>query len=253
VGWTDSHCHVDYDGVGQDAVARAAAEGVTRVIAIGTDAEHSRGAIAATRAARELGFEMWATVGLHPHEAARGLDGIAEMIGEPEVVGVGECGLDYHYEHSPRDAQLAAFAAQVELARSRDKALVVHTRAAWDDTFAVLDAVGLPERTVIHCFSGGSHEAEQCLERGAHLSFSGIVTFKNASEVRDAAARCPLDRLLVETDAPFLAPVPHRGKANEPAWVPLVGAAVAAVKGLGVAEVEAASWANAERVFALRS
>ena len=188
---------------------------------------------------------------MHPHEAAGGLAGLAELLNEPEVVAVGECGLDYYYEHSPRDAQLTVFEAQVELAHSADLALVIHTRDAWDDTFAVLDAVGVPERTVIHCFSGGPGEARRALDRGAFLSFSGIVTFKNAGEVREAAALCPIDRLVVETDAPFLAPVPHRGKPNQPAWVVAVGEAVAAVRGVAAAEIEAATWRTAERLFGL--
>ncbi len=165
------------------------------------------------------------------------------------MVAVGECGLDYHYEHSPRDVQRAAFAAQIALAHRHDLALVVHTREAWDDTFAVLDAEGVPPRTVIHCFTGGPDEAQACLDRGTFLSFSGIVTFRNATDVQAAAERCPIDRLLVETDSPFLAPVPHRGKPNRPAWVPAVGEAVAGLKGLAPAELAAAVWANAERVF----
>ena len=139
--------------------------------------------------------------------------------GDP-LVAVGECGLDYHYDHSPRDAQRTAFAEQIALAQRHGLALVIHARQAWDDLFDVLEAEGVPERTVLHCFTGGPEEARRCLDAGMFVSFSGIVTFKNAVEVREAAALCPLDRLLVETDSPFLAPAPHRGKANEPAFVP---------------------------------
>lgn len=249
--WTDSHCHVAYDGVGLESVARAAAAGVQRVITIGTDVARSTEALEVTRRGRAEGLALWATAGVHPHDAKAGIGALADLLGQPEVVGVGECGFDYYYEHSDRAVQREVFAAQIELARRTDLTLVVHTRDAWDDTFAVLDDVGLPERTIIHCFSGGPAEARRCLERGAYLSFSGIVTFKNASDIRDAAALCPLDRLLVETDAPFLAPVPHRGKPNEPAWVALVGAAVAAARGVETAEVEAATWANTEAAFAL--
>jgi len=251
VAWTDSHCHVAYDGVGLEAVERAAAAGVTRVVTIGTDVERSRAAIGVTRAGRRAGLQLWATAGVHPHDAVQGTDGLAALLDEPEVVAVGECGLDYYYEHSPRDTQRAVFAAQVALALERDLALVVHTRDAWADTLGVLDDVGVPARTVIHCFSGGPDEARACLERGAVLSFSGIVTFKNAADVREAARLCPLERLLVETDAPFLAPVPHRGHPNEPAWVVLVGAAVAAARDEPAAAVEAATWANTERLFGL--
>jgi TatD DNase family protein len=254
MSWTDSHCHVAYDGVGIDAVERAAAAGVTRVITIGTDVAASEAAIDAVRKGRARGLQMWATVGLHPHEAVAGTAGLARLLSASalgEVVAVGECGLDYYYEHSPRDAQLAVFAEQIELARAHDLALVVHTRDAWDDTLGVLDEVGMPARTVIHCFSGGAAEAKRCLDRGAYLSFSGIVTFKNAVDVREAAALCPADRLLVETDAPFLAPVPHRGKPNEPAWVALVGAAIADARREPVAAIEDITWSNAEQMFVL--
>ena len=245
--WTDSHCHVQYDGVGLEAVAAARAAGVTRIVCVGTDAHHSREAVAVAREAEGV----WATVGVHPHDATEGVDGIVALLDQPGVVAVGECGLDYHYDHSPREVQREVFAAQVRLARARDLALVVHTREAWDDTFAILAAEGAPERTVFHCFSGGPDEADRALALGAWLSFSGIVTFKKADDVRAAAARCPADRLLVETDAPYLAPVPHRGQVNVPAYVPLVGAGLAAARGEPVEAVEAATWANAEVVFRL--
>jgi TatD DNase family protein len=245
--WTDSHCHVPYEGVGVDVIADAQAAGVERLITVGTDAAQSRAAIDA--AAAHDG--VWATVGLHPHDASNGVDTIVGLLDAPRVVAVGECGLDYHYDHSPRPQQRDAFAAQIQLARQRDLALVIHTREAWDDTFSILAAEGVPERTVFHCFTGGPDEARRCLDLGAVLSFSGIVTFKAADDVRAAAALTPLDRLLVETDAPYLAPVPHRGKRNTPAWVPDVGAGVAAVKDVDVDTIAAATWENAERVFRL--
>ena len=196
---------------------------------------------------------VWATVGLHPHDAVEGVDGIAALLdrSDPVVVGVGECGLDYHYDHSPRPEQRRAFAAQVQLAADLDLTLVVHTREAWDDTFEILAGTGVPDRWVLHCFSGGPAEAARGLEMGAMLSFSGIVTFKSADDVRAAAAACPLDRLLVETDSPYLAPVPYRGRPNRPALVPVVGAAVAAVRGQPAEEVEDATWANTAAVFRL--
>lgn len=251
MAWADSHCHVAYDGVGLEAVTRARAAGVERVVAIGTDVERSAEALAVVREGRTRGLAMWATAGVHPHDAKGGIGSLADFLGHPEIVGVGECGFDYFYEHSDRAAQRDVFAAQVELARGADLTLVIHTRDAWDDTFAVLDEVGTPERTIIHCFSGGPPEARRALERGAYLSFSGIISFKNAQDLRDAAALCPSDRLLVETDAPFLAPVPNRGKPNEPAWVVLVGAAVAAARGVAVSEIEEATWVNTEAAFAL--
>jgi TatD DNase family protein len=143
------------------------------------------------------------------------------------------------------------FAEQIALANARELPLVIHTRDAWDDTFAVLADVGVPARTVFHCFTGGPDEARRALDLGAHLSFSGIVTFKGAPEVQAAAALCPLDRMLVETDSPYLAPVPHRGKPNRPAWVAHVGQHIADLRDIAVAEVAAATTANADAVFAL--
>jgi TatD DNase family protein len=272
--WTDNHCHlgwVDHEPAEgkaftdalDAAVADARGAGVERMISVGTDATTSRLAVAA--AARHPGV-VWATVGLHPHEARHGLDGVVAVLDDPEaashaggdgadghvaVVAVGECGLDYHYDHSPRDVQREVFAAQIALAHQRDLALVIHTREAWDDTFAILDVEGVPERTIMHCFTGGPDEARRSLDRGAHISFSGIVTFPSAQELRDAAALCPLDRVLVETDSPYLAPVPHRGRTNRPALVPLVGAAVAEAMGRTRDDVATATWDNAQRVYRL--
>jgi TatD DNase family protein len=266
--WTDSHCHIQGtyldDPGGVDAViTRAAEAGVDRLVCIGTgDAESRQAAeLASSVVATHPTVAVWATVGLHPHEASHGVAPIAALLEElapapgqklpGTVVAVGECGLDYHYEHSPREAQRAAFAAQIALAKRHGLALVVHTREAWDDTFDILDACGQPERTVIHCFTGGAAEARRCLDLGAYLSFSGIITFKNASAVREAAALCPGDRLLVETDAPFLAPVPFRGQRNEPAYVAIVGAALAAIRGEAVSELAEETNANVAAVFSL--
>jgi TatD DNase family protein len=215
------------------------------VVCIGTDAEQSAAAIAIARLHPD---RVWATVGLHPHDAKNGVDGIVPLLDAPEVVAVGECGLDYHYDHSPRPVQREVFAAQIDLASARGLALVVHTREAWDDTFAILEA-GPTVPTVFHCFSGGPAEARRALDLGAWLSFSGIVTFKTAGELRAAAALVPLDRILVETDSPYLTPVPHRGRPNQPAYVALVGAAVAAARSVVVDVVEDATWANAEAFF----
>ena len=243
--WTDNHCHLPAGAEADVTIAEARAAGVTRMITVGTEVEHSRQAVAVA-AAHE---GVWATAGVHPHDAADGLDGIVELLGAPEVVAVGECGLDYHYDHSPREAQRDVFAAQIALAFEHDLALVIHTREAWDDTFDILAAEGVPERTVFHCFTGGPTEARMGLDLGIRLSFSGIITFKTAEDLRAAAAICPIDRLLVETDSPYLAPVPHRGEPNRPALVPLVGAAVAEAKGVDVVEVAEASWAAATELY----
>jgi TatD DNase family protein len=236
--------------MGTDVIEQAKAAGVTRLVDVGTDAEQSAAALGVA-AENE---NVWATVGLHPHEASKGVASVEELVrGQPELVAIGECGLDYHYDFSPRPVQREAFAAQIRLANSHGLALVVHTREAWDDTFAILRTEGVPERTIFHCFTGGAAEARTCLDLGGRLSFSGIITFKNATDVREAAALCPLDRLLVETDSPYLAPVPFRGRPNVPAYVPLVGAAVAAAKSLAVGEVEEASWVAAAEAFGLDS
>ncbi|MGH9224390.1 MAG: TatD family hydrolase [Acidimicrobiales bacterium] len=247
--WTDSHCHLQYDGIPAEALDRATAAGVTRMICIGTDADQSKQAI---EVAASAPGRVWATVGQHPHEARYGTDGLLPLLDQPGVVGVGECGLDYYYEHSPRDVQRAAFAAQIGLARVHDLTLVIHTRDAWDDTFAILYDEVPPERVVFHCFSGGPAEARRALGLGAYLSFSGILTFKTAGDLRAAAARCPANRLLIETDAPYLAPVPHRGQPNEPALVAVVGAALAAVRGVEAEEMAEVTSANATAAFQLR-
>jgi TatD DNase family protein len=223
--YVDTHCHLyDTRGVPADDVVTAArAAGVTTMIDVGCDAATTASAIEA--ATRYDG--VYATAGLHPHEAMHGVDTIVGFLDDPHVIAVGECGLDYHYDHSPRDAQRVAFAAQVQLARERRLPLVVHTREAWDDTFDILATEGVPEQIVFHCFTGGPEEARRCLDLGAFLSFSGIVTFRNATDVRDAAVLCPDDRLLAETDSPYLAPIPHRGRTNQPAFVTHVVQALA--------------------------
>jgi len=248
----------DLEGV----LDRAGEQGVRRAVVIGTDEHSSRRGVAIAGDMSGHGsppVDLWATVGLHPHDASIGLNGVRTYLDElsasglsrAKVTAVGECGLDYHYDHSPRDVQRKVFAEQVGLAHRHGLALVIHTREAWDDTFAVLDSEGTPSRLVFHCFSGGPEEAQACLDRGAYLSFSGIVTFTSASELRGAATLCPMDRMLVETDSPFLTPVPHRGKPNEPAFVALVGAAIASLKGVETAAVAQATTANAAVVFDL--
>jgi TatD DNase family protein len=286
-GWFDSHCHVQEGFLGGDPdesagggasggtgasggnsrnglaplLERARAAGIDRLVCIGTGPTTSRQAVAVARttAAEGVAPRAWASIGLHPHEASEGVAEVAALLdrelAEPDgsVVAVGECGLDYYYEHSPRDAQRRAFAAQIALAHTHGLALVIHARDAWDDLFDVLDAEGVPERTVLHCFTGGPDEVGRCLRAGMFVSFSGIVTFKNATDVRAAAEACPLERLLVETDSPFLAPVPHRGRTNEPSYLPYVGAAVAAVKGCPVDEIMERSAAAAALAFSTGS
>ncbi len=280
--WTDAHSHLQDaylrgdkgPGRGDEApgepaallagaLDRAAGAGVGRIVCVGTGPATSAAALAlaSDSAAGRLGPgapELWATAGLHPHDASEGtaetlalLEATAAEGPATRLVAVGECGLDYHYEHSARQDQRRAFAEQVAAAHRLGLALVIHARDAWGDLFDVLASEGVPERTVLHCFTGGPDEAARCVEQGMFVSFSGIVTFANAAEVRQAAALVPAGRLLVETDSPFLAPVPHRGRPNEPGYVPLVGRAVAEVRGVDPEELAASSWAAAAAAFGL--
>jgi TatD DNase family protein len=246
--WFDHHCHLTPGEEAAAAVAAARAAGVAALVVVGCDEASTADGLAVAAAHPAV---VWATAGVHPHEARHGWAWLDAVLATGAVVAVGEAGLDYHYDHSPRAAQRDSFAAQIGLAHHHGLPLVIHTREAWEDTFAILDREGTPARTVFHCFTGGPDEASACLVRGAHLSFSGIVSFKAAADVAAAARLCPLDRLLVETDSPYLAPVPHRGKRNQPAWVVHVGAAVAAVKGLTPGEVQAATWATTTRFYDL--
>lgn len=250
MGWVDSHCHLQGLDDPSAVVGRAVEAGVERMICVGTDLESSRQAV--ELAGRHP--EVWATVGLHPHEASSLATEWAELealVDAERVVGVGEAGFDFHYMHSPADAQDEAFRAHVRLAHASGRALVIHTRDAWPETFALLEEEGVPERTVFHCFTGGPHEAARVLDLGAWISFSGIVTFPKAGDVRAAAALVPADRALVETDSPYLTPVPHRGRPNEPAYVVHVGEGLAEVTGRPIEDVEAATRRATEAVFAL--
>ena len=247
--WTDDHCHLPEDPHDAAAVIIEASDaGVPRLITVGCDVAQSTSYAALAGAHPGA---VWSTAGVHPHDAKGGIEGLERVLGSPGVVAVGECGLDFHYDHSPRDVQRQVFADQIAMATAHDLPLVVHTREAWEETFDILAGEGVPARVVFHCFTGGPDEARRCLDLGGHLSFSGIVTFPSASELREAAALCPLDRLLVETDSPYLAPVPHRGRPNRPALVSIVGAGVAEARGEDVASVAEATWRNAERVYDL--
>jgi TatD DNase family protein len=246
----DTHCHLDMLSDVPGALARMAEAGVDRCVTIGVDLASSEWAVECAASHDQV----WATVGLHPHDAkdwtpelgAR----LASLAASPRVVGIGEAGLDYHYDNSPRDQQRDVFRAQIAIAHATGKALVIHSREAWDDTFDILVAEGVPARTVFHCFSGGPEEARRALALGAVLSFSGVVTFRNAGDLRAAAAVTPADRLVVETDAPFLTPVPHRGKPNEPAYVAFTASAIAEATGREASSVAQDAGAAAAALFA---
>jgi TatD DNase family protein len=259
-GWTDAHCHLqdeffDAEAATRDEVLatlqRAHEANVERAIIVGTGTQSSAEALALT--GLDSPVELYATVGLHPHDAKDDLNPVADLarLSHPRLVGIGECGLDYFYEHSPRESQRRAFSAQIGLAQELDLALVVHARDAFDDLFAIFASEGVPARTVIHCFTGTPEDAENCLALGCDVSISGIVTFKNASLLREAAQLVPLDRLHVETDSPFLAPVPYRGKKNEPAFVLVVGNYVAQLREEDPEVLREATSSNSARLFNL--
>jgi TatD DNase family protein len=252
----DSHCHLDpqyFPAGADDAIARAEAAGVGGFVAIGVgqDLAPARAAVAL---ASRLPARVAAAVGIHPHDAVTLDDAsyaeLAELVRQPEVVAVGEIGLDYHYDHSPRDVQRRTFARLVGLAREVGKPIVVHTRSAPDDTIEVLAGEGAKDvGGVIHCFSEDRAFAEKALDLGFYVSFSGIVTFKKSVAIQEVAAWAPLERVLVETDSPYLAPVPLRGKPCEPAFVVHTARRVAELRGVALEELAAATTENAERLF----
>jgi TatD DNase family protein len=252
-GLIDTHCHLDYSPMVDDlagTLARAAAAGVERCVHIGC----TPAAWAPALAIAEAHLQVHAAIGIHPHDAvladSAALARLRELIEHPRVVAVGETGLDYYYDRSPRAAQLTAMAAQVELARAVAKPVVLHIRDAHADAWAVVDAQGgVPG--IVHCFTGTPDEARGWLDRGYHLSFSGIATFPNAPGLREAARICPQDRILLETDAPYLAPVPVRGRKNEPAFVAFTCAQLALVRGEAPEELARAAGANARALLRL--
>ncbi|MBX3216868.1 MAG: TatD family hydrolase [Labilithrix sp.] len=255
----DTHCHLDpqYFPAGPDEVlSRARAAGVEGfvVIGVGSDLAPARAAVAL---AKRIPERAAAAVGVHPHDATTlddaAYDELAKLVREPEVVAVGEIGLDYHYDHSPRDAQRATFARLVGLAREVNKPIVVHTRSAPADTLDVLDREGARDvGGVIHCFSEDRAFAARALDLGFFISFSGIVTFKSSAAIQDVARWAPLDRILVETDSPYLAPVPLRGKPCEPAFVVHTARRVAELRGVPFEALCEATSENAERRFRRR-
>ena len=251
----DSHCHLDFDVFDEDrddAVARARDAGVDACVTICTRVSRFE-TIRAIAARYE---NIFCSVGIHPHQVAEEPETDAETLvalanGDPKVVGIGETGLDYYYDNSPRDDQRQSFRAHIGAARETGLPLIVHTRDADEDTATILKeesrAGGFPG--VLHCFSAGRGLAEAAIELGLYISFSGIVTFKNADELRGIARDMPMDRILVETDSPFLAPVPNRGKRNEPAFVVHTAEAVARIKDVPVEELAQATTDNFYRLF----
>ncbi len=250
----DSHCHLNYKGLveqQQQVLERARAAGVGTMLTISTRESEWDDVIGIA----EREDDIWATVGIHPHEAdAHAHIDTAKLIDRaqhPRVVGIGESGLDYYYDHSDRDQQQTSFRAHIAAARETGLPIIVHTRDAEDDTAAILrDEMGKGAYSgVIHCFTASDAFADIALKLGFYISISGIVTFKNAKDLQATAARVPIDRLLIETDSPFLAPVPHRGKTGEPAFVADTARFLATLRGVDVMTLADATSANFHRLF----
>jgi TatD DNase family protein len=259
VSLVDTHCHLDpqyFPDGPEDVLARARAVGVIGfvVVGVGSDLAPARAAVAL---AKRIPDRITSAVGVHPHDAVTlddaAYDELAALAADPAVAAVGEIGLDYHYDHSPRDVQRRTFARLIALARHVRKPIVIHTREAAADTLSILESEGARDvGGVIHCFSEDRPFAARALDLGFDLSFSGIVTFKTARSVHEVAAWAPIDRVLVETDSPYLAPVPMRGKPCEPAYVAHTAARVAELRKIGLAELAARTTENAERRFKTR-
>ena len=248
----DSHCHLDdpkFDEDREQVIERARAAGVERMMAIGTgngppDLE------VAVRQADRYPF-MYATIGVHPHDASKAspesFSRLRELSAHHKVLAVGEIGLDYHYDFSPRDVQRSVFEQQLAIAAEAKLPVVIHTREAWEDTLAILRSKW-HGGGIMHCFTGDEQQAREALDLGFHLSFGGVLTFPKAENVRQAARITPDDRLLVETDCPYLAPVPHRGKRNEPAFVVESARRLAEVRGRAIEEIAELTTENFERL-----
>jgi TatD DNase family protein len=254
----DSHCHLepkDFGDEREEVIARAHAAGVEALVCIGSGAtlDEVRNAVMLA----ETHDTIWAAVGIHPHDVARMPEGALDEIerlatSHPRVVAVGETGLDYHYDHSPREAQREAFRSFIGIARRAKKPVSLHIREAHDDAVQILTDEKAGELGgVVHCFTGTLDDAKRYVALGLHISFSGVVTFKSAAAIREAAAWVPIDRILVETDCPFMAPVPMRGKRNEPAYVVHTARHLAETRGIDPVELATVTTANSRRLFGL--
>jgi TatD DNase family protein len=250
---TDSHCHLDYftEAEVEAIVARAGEAGVTRLVTIGTSVSQA----AAVKALAERFANVWATVGVHPHRAAEGamptVEELVALADHPRVIGLGESGLDYFYDKAPRDVQQEGFRRHLRAARATGLPMCIHTRDADADCARILaeERAGGAFPFLMHCFSSSPELAEKAVEMGGYISFSGILTFPKSAELRDLAARLPEDRLLVETDSPYLAPVPLRGKRCEPAYTAHTARVLAEVRGVSAARIAEITTANFLRLF----
>jgi TatD DNase family protein len=251
----DSHCHLDSEQFDPDrdaVIQRALDAGVAHMVAIGTGNGPPDLEAGIRLADRYEAF--YATVAVHPHDASKATPEtfklLASLTTHPKVVAIGEMGLDYHYDFSPRDTQRAVFIEQMRIAADAKKPIVIHTREAWDDTISVIRKHWDPALGgIMHCFSGGPKEAQQALDLGFYLSFGGIVTFPKAIDIQESARMAPADRILVETDAPYLAPVPRRGKRNEPAYVVETARRLAALRGVSEQQIAELTTRNFRRLM----
>lgn len=255
----DTHTHIadlEFDPDRGEVIGRALAADVRKMILIGTDLSSSLRAVAL---AEQYSF-MWATVGLHPHESKEASDivlqSLEELAAHPKVVGWGETGLDYYYQHSPRENQRRAFVEQIRLAKKKRLPLVIHTRDAWEETFEILKQENMSQHAeevgaVFHCFTGDKEIARRAVEFGFYLSFSGIVTFPKATALQEAAASAPSERIVIETDAPYLSPHGFRGKRNEPAFVRATAEKIAQLRNCSFDTVSQFTSQNADRLFKL--
>ncbi|MHB8772087.1 MAG: TatD family hydrolase [Syntrophales bacterium] len=248
----DTHAHLEmeaFDKDREDVLARAAAAGLTAIITVGTTIPDCEKALALARRYRQV----YASVGVHPHEAsgidAASYDALRRFAAEPKVVALGEIGLDFFYDHSPREVQLRSFAAQLDLAAELDLPVIIHDRDAHGETLGLLRERRGRLRGVLHCFSGDAAMAEECVEMGFYISIAGPVTYPKADQLRSVAREVPVERLLVETDCPYLAPQPHRGKRNEPAYVIETARRLAELRGIPALEMEQVTAENARRLF----
>lgn len=249
----DSHAHLDFDAFDADrheVLERAASVGVDRIVTVGTDLASSRRNVALAAEHERLA----PSAGVHPHEAGAFDDAdwpaLHQLWSDPRVCAVGETGLDYHYDHSPRPRQRELFARQLRAAGEVGLPAIIHVREAYDDAFELVEACGIPAGAVLHCFTGGRRECERALALGLYISFSGIVTFPRAETIREAAEIVPAERLLIETDAPYLAPVPVRGRRNEPGHVVHTARRVAELRGVSFETLCAQTRANTLKLFA---
>ena len=249
----ETHCHLDYleKEPLADILQKSKEIGIERIITISVDPENLDKVFALSQAHEEVYF----TQGIHPHDAKDAKDDdlkkIIDRSSEPKMVAVGEIGLDYHYNHSPRDIQIKIFEQQLEIAIQTKKPVVIHNRESDDDMMAILKNIGhnLPKAGVVHSFSSSKKLAQVALDQGFYLGFNGMITFKNAQNVRDIVSYAPLERLLIETDSPFLTPTPHRGKENAPFYLPHILEKLAEIKGIPVMEAEQVLYKNSFDLF----